>query len=154
MAICIITGTILDGSENPISNTLVTAFPVEAPTNDYQLGAIIGNSFVQTVTSSTGYFALRLTQGIKFCITIRSIGYKEVLNVPSQDTFDLWSSQTSTGTTSTGDTSTGALPDPLPYPRAPYIQPELIPPTIGPAGVPPMPPVPPISTPNPSSNEW
>ena len=154
MAICVVTGTLLNGSEDPIPNVLVTAFPIDAPTNDYQLGAIIGNSFVQTVTSSTGHFTLKLTQGVKFCINIRSIGYKEVLHVPAQDTFDLWSSSsyTSTGTTSTGNTSTGSWSSPLS--TAPYVQPELIPPTIGPAGVPPLAPVPPISTPNPSSNEW
>ena len=109
MSLCAVTGTILDGSENPIVGIVVNAFPISAPQNSPYDNAMIGRTVLQAITTSTGKFTLNLSRTVQFCINIKDIGYKEVLTVPDVAAIDLWTAMiaTSTGYEPIPETSTG-----------------------------------------------
>lgn len=91
MATCIVKGTIIDGAENPVAYTTVTAFPTRAPQMSSTGNALIAPLLIKTVTSSTGYFELKLVQKKDFCINIKEIGYKEIITIPEAAEVTLWS---------------------------------------------------------------
>jgi hypothetical protein len=88
---CRVYGYIVDPSGNPLEGVVVSAIPSESPSivtgTDYAISPI---SF-ETVTTSTGYFYMDLLQGAKFVINIQSIGYKQVISVPTEASATLWS---------------------------------------------------------------
>lgn len=91
MALCKVSGTILDGTETPMANVIVVAFLVDAPQNSVTSSALISGNLIKAVTTSTGYFELNLVRNAKFCINIKEVGYKEIVTVPDADTLNLWS---------------------------------------------------------------
>ena len=94
MATCIVSGTIYDGFDSPLSSVKIVAFPSDAPVYDSSTGRLIGATQKVTVTSSTGYFELVLTRYLDFCINIKEIGFKEVIRVPDAATMVLWGATT------------------------------------------------------------
>jgi len=107
---CAITGSLVDGSLNPILGAAIYASPVVDSniiyntSTGYYKGLV---SFpVRALSDVTGVFSINLVKNALFRIVIRYIGFDEVVLVPTTDTAVLWSlvgSHTTTIPTSTGN---------------------------------------------------
>ena len=86
---CVVTGTILDLSSEPMVNAAVTAKVLAPPTLLANVG--ISNSLVATVTDTNGYFELPMIQGATVDIIISANGLRRQLVVPAVGTVDLFS---------------------------------------------------------------
>ena len=83
---CLVTGYLYDGGGYAMPNVLVTAFPDNAPFIMSSTGQIVARTLIETITSSTGYFAFSLLQNVEYCISIKELGYKEIYKVPTAAT--------------------------------------------------------------------
>lgn len=101
MATCKVYGTIQSGDGNPTVGVYIHATPTTIPT--IVGGVALSSYYIDTISSSTGYFELNLLQEVEFCVIINTLGFKEVIKVPAQDEVILW---TLTSIQETGGTGT------------------------------------------------
>jgi hypothetical protein len=106
MALCKVYGTIQSGDGTPTVGIYVHAVPVAIPT--VIGGVALSPSYIETITTSTGYFEFNLLQGVEFVIIINTLGFKQTILVPPQSEVVLWG-LTSIQQINVINTSTGTL---------------------------------------------
>lgn len=95
--LCEITGTLMDLNGNPLVNSLIRGGCFNQPflISDQQIG--VKTDYIQTLTTSTGTFAINFPQGSKIWLSIPAIGYREELNIPTDETSIAFTSLTPAG---------------------------------------------------------
>lgn len=88
MAICTVTGKVVNGIEAPIAGAKVYALPAVTETTMAD-GRLVAQSPTYVVTTSTGDFSLPLVQGMQVNIIIRETGLYETITVPTVSTATL-----------------------------------------------------------------
>ena len=107
---CVVTGSIVDGGLTPIIGATIYADPIVdsnvifSTSTGYYKG--LAAFPLRAITDDAGAFSFNLVKNGMFRISIRYIGFDEVVLIPTTDTAVLWSlvgSHASTVTTSTGN---------------------------------------------------
>jgi hypothetical protein len=75
-------GTINDLNGNPYPNAVVRAGVYSQPLLDPTSGVGIVADYVETLTTSTGYFSMLLPRGFLVYLSIPCLGYRENITVP------------------------------------------------------------------------
>jgi hypothetical protein len=104
MATCLVTGTIYNGSEVPVSGTIIYAVPAQSPALS-STGFAVSSNPISTYTSSTGYFELTLIQNMAYVVTIQALGFREKIMIPAATTYNIFN-------LTSVQAVTGDVPDP------------------------------------------
>lgn len=110
MAKCLVTGTVVDGTEAPIIGAKVYLIPATSE-NVLSDGRLVAQSPVYAVTTSTGAFSIELIQGTQYEIIIREVGLQEIVGIPASATATLSSllgiadTEDTTAPSQTGETN-------------------------------------------------
>lgn len=82
VAQCTIFGTIVDGNQKPIPNSLVRATPIPVSMPAAGLGVAMTPPILVS-TNEVGFFQISLAQGINIRLEIQDIGFDDQVLVPS-----------------------------------------------------------------------
>ncbi len=84
MALCQITGKVVDGSEVGIEGANIHAVPFDTPAIIAGTDKGISPDAKTVATSSTGLFEIDLIRLVKYTITIPIMGYRETVAIPDE----------------------------------------------------------------------
>ena len=94
---CSVTGEIFDVNGNAVVNAIVRANVSKQPLLDESYGIGIVPGYIQTLTSSTGSFAINLPRGYTVQLSIPILGYRQDVTIPTDVTTVLFTALTPVG---------------------------------------------------------
>ena len=90
MALCSVTGIVLDGSGGAVAESPVRAHLAEGDDPKFDGdGNLIADSSVAATSDGTGAFALQLIQGVTYTIDIEDANYHRRVTIPEQANVEL-----------------------------------------------------------------
>lgn len=90
MATCAVFGTITDASDVAIEGVIIQFVLANMPSVNATTGAAIYQKPIECLTTSAGYFVANLTRNTDFVVIINSIGMKEKIHVPDENSVNLF----------------------------------------------------------------
>jgi len=86
---CIVIGKIIYGNGNPVPSALIYAIPAGSPAISSS-GYAVSPFPIQAYSKSDGSFEISLVRNATFILTISSIGYRQKILIPNQDSYNLF----------------------------------------------------------------
>jgi hypothetical protein len=90
MSTCTVSGSIINGSEEPVEGVLIQFILAAIPAVSSSLGMGVYQSPLECITTSTGYFEIELIRDTDFVVIISALGIKEKIHIPDEATKNLF----------------------------------------------------------------